>query len=282
MSVWPAPAKLNLFLHVTGKRADGYHELQTLFQILDWGDELQIECRDDGQIERQNVIEEIPESEDLSIKAAQLLKAETGCKKGANIYLSKNIPLGSGLGGGSSDAATVLHALNELWGCGLNTGELASMGLRLGADVPLFVYGHSAWAEGIGERLQNYSMEESWYVLVFPEVFVSTQSVFGDPALKRDSRLMERSQYAFDTSRNDCQEVVFKLFPELQKVMRNLIALGTPRLTGTGSCIFIPVNGKNEAIRITNDLKSLYNVRAVRGVNNSPLLARLPREVDGE
>lgn len=282
MSVWPAPAKLNLFLHVTGRRPDGYHEIQTLFQLLDWGDELQFEHRDDGQIERQYIIEQIPESHDLCIKAARLLKAETGCRQGANIHLSKNIPLGSGLGGGSSDAATVLHALNNLWGCGLKTDELAKLGLRLGADVPLFVHCQSAWAEGIGEQLQPFLIEASWYVLVFPDIEISTQEVFGDAGLKRDTRPLEQKQYDFSRCRNDCQKVVMNLFPELRKTMKNLAQWGTPRLTGTGSCIFIPVNDENEAIRITNDLKSLYNVRAVRGLNNSPLLARLPREVDGE
>ncbi len=274
-SIWPAPAKLNLFLHIIGRRDDGNHDLQTLFQILEWGDELEIETTAKGGVSRTHLIDGIPEHEDLSIRAGRLLKNETGCSNGASITLKKNIPLGSGLGGGSSDAATVLHALNRLWGCGLSREDLLNLGLKLGADVPLFVQGHSAWAEGVGEKLREFKAGDSWYVLVFPGIVVSTAKVFEDPGLKRDSKLIQVAEYSFSSTGNDCEAVVMRLFPVLQEIMQQLSAYGTPRLTGTGSCIFLPVNGKNEANRITMLLKSRYNVRAVRGVDHSPLIAKL-------
>jgi 4-diphosphocytidyl-2-C-methyl-D-erythritol kinase len=276
VSVWPAPAKLNLFLHITGRRQDGYHELQTLFQLLDWGDEVEIENLPDGDVSRTHDIEGIPEENDLSIRAGRLLKSETGCTNGARITLTKDIPTGAGLGGGSSDAATVLVALNQLWGCGLSVAKLSELGLQLGADVPLFINGKSAWAEGIGERIQSFELEPAWYVLVFPGIFVSTEQVFGSPDLKRDSQAITPADYQYSRTRNDCEKVVLEQLPVLAEIMSELQQWGDPRLTGTGSCIFIPVNEKNEANRITTELKSLYNVRAVRGVKSSPLLAKLP------
>ncbi len=272
---WPAPAKINLFLHITDKRPDGYHQLQTLFQLLDWGDEVQIESLESGGISRINEISDFTEDEDLCIRAARLLKKESGCRKGANIRLTKHIPPGTGLGGGSSDAATALCALNFLWGCGLSVVELAQLGLELGADVPVFVHGHSAWAEGIGERLQTHTIDDSWYVLVFPEISISTKLVFSDPGLRRNSRPIRPLEYGYSSTSNDCEDVVMKLFPAMREIMLEIQQWGSPRMTGTGSCIFIPVNKKNDAIRITNELKSRYNVRAVRGVNESPLLAKL-------
>ena len=164
---WPAPAKLNLFLHITGQRPDGYHDLQTLFQILDWGDELRFSINESGQISRHCNIDGIPEGEDICVRAAHLLKTRLGVQKGAHIELKKRIPLGSGLGGGSSDAATVLLALNQLWCCGLTPQQLADLGLELGADVPLFVHGRSALAEGRGEKLQTAALGQRFYVLVF-------------------------------------------------------------------------------------------------------------------
>lgn len=274
-STWPAPAKLNLFLHIIGRRADGYHLLQTLFQLLDWGDELIIEATRDGAIRRTQAVAGVPRHQDLTLRAAQLLQRESGCKQGAKISLSKHIPLGSGLGGGSSDAATVLHALNNAWDCGLSIPDLAELGARLGADVPVFIYGQSAWAEGIGNQLQALSTGEPWYVLVFPAIAVSTATVFADPALKRDTAPIQRTEFDLSATGNDCTEVVLKLFPALGEIMRDLAHWGSPRLTGTGSCIFLPVSGKKQANRITEALKSRYNVRAVRGVDHSPVLAKL-------
>ncbi len=272
---WPAPAKLNLFLHVTGKRPDGYHELQTIFQLLDWGDELIIEARSDGLISRTNEIPGIAAESDLSIRAAHLLQRETACRLGANIGLIKQIPAGAGLGGGSSDAATVLHVLNRLWDCGLSRSDLADLGIRLGADVPVFIHGMSAWAEGIGEMLHEVVLEESWYVLIFPGIAVSTASVFADPGLKRNSKKIRASEFSLASTRNDCESVVANRYPVLKEIFADLGQWGSPRLTGTGSCIFLPCDEKNHAISITNELNSRYTVRAVRGVNKSPLLAKL-------
>lgn len=275
-STWPAPAKLNLFLHIIGRRADGYHRLQTLFQLLDWGDELTIEVTRDGSITRAHTVAGVPEREDLTLRAAQLLQRECGCRQGVKISLNKRIPLGAGLGGGSSDAATVLHALNQLWGCGLSVPDMVELGARLGADVPVFVFGHSAWAEGVGEQLQAFSTGEPWYVLVFPGIAVSTAKVLADPDLKWDTPPMQPSEFDLASTGNDCTEVVLRLFPALREIMRDLAHWGSPRLTGTGSCIFLPVSGKNQADRITTALESRYTVRAVRGVDHSPLLAKRP------
>lgn len=273
--VWPAPAKLNLFLHVTGRRPDGYHELQTLYQLLDWGDRLSIESSTDGEIRRITDHSEIPEDEDLAIRAARLLKAESGCTRGARIGVEKKIPLGSGLGGGSSDAATVLLVLNELWDCGLGRAELAGLGLVLGADVPVFVHGRTAWGEGVGECLSAVELGERHYVLVFPEQGISTREIFNDRLLGRDTPRMAFEEIELAASRNDCEHVVLARHPGIRGVMSDLANYGLPRMTGTGSCIFLPAADENAAGSITSRLKSRYNVRAVRGVDRSPLLHKL-------
>jgi 4-diphosphocytidyl-2-C-methyl-D-erythritol kinase len=272
---WPAPAKLNLFLRVTGRRPDGYHELQTVFQMLDWGDALRFEARGDRDINRSRDLPGVSEDEDLCLRAARLLQRYSGGKKGATITLEKHIPKGSGLGGGSSDAATVLHALNRLWGCGLSTGELAQLGLALGADVPVFVHGYSAWAEGIGDRLQPMDLEEAWYVLVFPELEIATSEVFAHPDLLRDSAPLDPSNFDPESGGNTLEGTVLDMYPEMRRVFTDLEPWGRPRLTGTGSCVFMRFNEKIQAERTTNGLKSLYNVRAARGVNRSPLLKML-------
>ena len=276
-SAWPAPAKLNLFLHVTGRRADGMHELQTLYQLLDWGDQLHIEAVPDGEIRRVTGHPDIAEAEDLGIRAARLLQAESGCRQGARIGVQKHIPLGSGLGGGSSDAATVLLALNELWACGLTRAELAGLGLKLGADVPVFVHGHSAWGEGIGEHLKPVELGERHYVLVFPGPGISTREVFNDPLLGRDTPRMEPDKTELSACRNDCERVVLARHSGIRDVMADLAGYGNPRMTGTGSCIFLSTENKNAADSVTSRLKSRYNVRAVRGVDRSPLLQKLSR-----
>ena len=279
---WPAPAKLNLFLHITGRRPDGYHELQTLFQLLDWGDELIIEATQDGEISRSSTVPGIPWESDLGIRAARLLQQECACRQGASIKLVKHIPPGTGLGGGSSDAATVLQVLNRLWGCGLSTPELAELGTRLGADVPVFVHGNSAWAQGIGDRLQAVTLGENWYVLVFPGIAVSTAAVFADPGLMRNSSRIQDFENIRYSGGNDCEAVVVRLYPQLQEIFNDLSNWGSPRLTGTGSCIFLACDEKKHADSITNALKSRYNVRAVRGVDQSPLLAKLSGDRDSE
>lgn len=268
---WPAPAKLNLFLRITGRRPDGYHELQTLFQLLDWGDEIDIEIREGPGIRGNGPEFGVPDNEDLAVRAARLLQQETGCTLGADIRVDKRVPPGSGMGGGSSDAATVLLVLNRMWACGLAIDDLAELGASLGADVPVFVRGHTALATGIGEKLEPVSLGERHYVLVFPGVHISTRAVFDDPELKRDSRSVDlRSALAGDR-RNDCEAVVRKRFPAMEEAFRSLSRWGQPVMTGTGSGIFIETVGKREAITSAREIKSLYNTRAATGVDESPL-----------
>ena len=269
---WPAPAKLNLFLHITGRRPDGYHHLQTLFQILDWGDELRFSINDSGQISRSCNIDGISEAEDICVRAARLLKARFDVQEGVHIDLIKRIPMGAGLGGGSSDAATVLLALNQLWSLGLTPRQLADLGLELGADVPVFVHGRSALAEGRGEKLQAVTLGQRFYVLVFPEISISTAEVFQHSQLKRDSKLIDMSLASLESGRNDCEAVVLKMYPELKKIMQDLGSWGQAHMSGTGSTIFLPFDDKKTAISAASELKCRYNVRPVGGVDQSPLL----------
>jgi 4-diphosphocytidyl-2-C-methyl-D-erythritol kinase len=274
-SVWPAPAKINLFLHVTGRRADGYHELQTLFQLLGWGDEVGIRPSAGAAITRLGADYPVAAEEDLAVLAARLLQAETGCRRGAEIRVHKRIPLGSGLGGGSSDAATVLVVLNHLWGCGLGLPELAALGVRLGADVPVFVHGHSALATGVGDRLTPVHLGPRHYVLVFPKAAIGTRKVFCDPDLPRDSKPISLAAALAGEGRNDCEAVVRKRYPAMAELLERLQQWGRPRMTGTGSGIFLAMGSAEEAIDAAHEMKSLYNVRAVSGVDRSPLHDRL-------
>jgi len=270
-SRWPAPAKINLFLHVTGQRADGYHELQTLFQLLDWGDSIRIRTSPDARIRREPAAYPVAQDEDLVVRAARLLQQATGSTLGATIGVEKSVPLGAGLGGGSSDAATVLLVLNRLWGCGLSLAELAELGLRLGADVPLFVHGHSAMATGVGERLDAVELGRRHYVLVFPELSIATRDVFTDPQLVRDSEPISLADALAGQGRNDCEAVVRSRYPAMAAALESLQRWGRPRLTGTGSAIFLSMGSKQEAISAAREMKTLYNVRAVSGVDRSPL-----------
>jgi 4-diphosphocytidyl-2-C-methyl-D-erythritol kinase len=272
---WPAPAKLNLFLHVTGQRQDGYHDLQTLFQILDWGDELRFSINNGGQISRSCNVDEVTEAEDICIRAARLLKTSCGVQKGVHIDLIKRIPIAAGLGGGSSDAATVLLVLNQLWSCGLSQQQLADMGLELGADVPVFVHGCSALAEGRGETLQPVALGQRFYVLVFPGIGISTADVFRHPSLRRDSKQMDLSLARLQPGRNDCEAAALEMYPELKNIMQDLRAWGQPRMSGTGSTIFLPFENKKTAISAASELKCRYNIRAVGGVDRSCLLGSL-------
>ena len=274
-SAWPAPAKLNLFLHVTGRRADGYHTLQTLFQLIDWGDEVRIEATAGSTIRRTGSNYAVPEHEDLVVRAAQLLQSETGCGLGADIAVTKHIPMGSGMGGGSSDAATVLVVLNRLWGCGLETKELAELGCSLGADIPVFIHGHTAMAEGIGDRLTPVSLGERHYVLVFPGVSIPTQEIFNDPGLRRNSEQVGLAAALAGEARNDCEGVVRERYPEMAHILDSLEQWGQPSMTGTGSAIFLRAEGREQAIHTARALKNLYNVRAVSGVDRSPLHRKL-------
>jgi 4-diphosphocytidyl-2-C-methyl-D-erythritol kinase len=280
-SNWPAPAKLNLFLHVTGRRADGYHELQTLFQLLDWGDTVHIAPLSGRRIERTLAIPGVAAGNDLSIRAARLLQATAARDQGASIGVEKRIPAGAGLGGGSSDAATTLLVLNRLWACGLSMDQLAALGLELGADVPVFIRGFSAWAEGVGERLRPRALGARYYLLVFPPFSLSTADVFQSPELVRDSARIRPESFREEECHNDCEAAALALCPQLHEIITDLSAWGQPKITGTGSTLFLAMDSAQAAKRAASELKCRYNVRAVNGVDVSPLHVKLNITTDG-
>ncbi|RLA34617.1 MAG: 4-(cytidine 5'-diphospho)-2-C-methyl-D-erythritol kinase [Gammaproteobacteria bacterium] len=267
---WPAPAKLNLFLHITGRRADGYHDLQTVFQLLDVGDDLHFSVRDDGRIVRLRPLDGIADESDLTLRAARLLQVETGTRFGAGIELVKRLPLGGGLGGGSSDAATTLVALNALWDTGLTLEELAVLGQRLGADVPVFVHGQSAWAEGVGERLTPLALTPRWYLVLVPDCHVATPEIFNAPELTRDSKPITIPDFLAGRGRNDCEPIVAKRYPEVAEALRRLDGAG--RMSGTGACVFAAFDDAAAAQRA---LPTGWRGFVARGVDRSPLLDRL-------
>ncbi|KAB7623786.1 4-(cytidine 5'-diphospho)-2-C-methyl-D-erythritol kinase [Alkalilimnicola sp. S0819] len=275
---WPAPAKLNLFLHVCARRADGYHELQTVFQLLDHGDELDFVPRGDGAIRRSAGPEAVPPEEDLVVRAARLLQAQAGIRQGVDIRVRKRLPLGGGLGGGSSDAATTLVALNALWGAELSTEELATLGLRLGADVPVFVRGESAFAEGVGERLQPLALPEQWFLVIAPAVSVSTAEVFTAPELTRDTPRIKIPPLEFHRCRNDCEPVVRTRYPPVARALDWLSSHAPARLTGTGGCVFAPFAARARAEAVLATLPAGWQGFVARGLQRSPLRARLAVE----
>jgi 4-diphosphocytidyl-2-C-methyl-D-erythritol kinase len=268
---WPAPAKLNLFLHVVGRRADGYHELQTLFQLIDLADTVGITLRSDGRIERPGASYAVLPDQDLALRAARALQAATGCPAGADLRIRKRIPLGGGLGGGSSDAATALLALNHLWGCGLSLTELSALGLPLGADVPVFIQGSSAWAEGIGERLSPVALPEAWYVIIHPGVAVSTAGVFQSAELTRNSPLITIRAFFDSGGRNDCEPVVRSQVPEVADALDWLGQYAPARLTGTGACVFAACASAIDAERLAARVPQRWTSYVARGLNRSPL-----------
>jgi len=270
-TLWPAPAKLNLFLHVTGRRSDGYHDLQTVFQLIDLADDIQIRVRQDGRIERGSGPEGVPAEADLVVRAARALQRSSGTSLGAELAVTKRIPLGGGLGGGSSDAATVLVGLNRLWDCGLNENELAAIGVELGADVPVFVRGRSAWAEGRGERLTPLDLPETHYVLVHPKVHVPTAVVFQAPELTRNSPPITMAGFLRSGGRNDFEPVVRTRYPEVARALDWLGQFAPARLTGTGSCIFAPCASLAEAQDIVSRVPAQWRGMTARGMNVSPL-----------
>jgi 4-diphosphocytidyl-2-C-methyl-D-erythritol kinase len=270
---WPAPAKLNLFLHITARRSDGYHDLQTVFQLIDLADDIRIEVRADGRIERPAGPEGVPPEADLAVRAALALQRATGAALGADLHVTKRIPMGGGLGGGSSDAATVLVALNQMWKCGLNEDDLAGIGGKLGADVPVFVRGRSAWAEGRGELLTPLALPESWFVLVHPGVHVPTAVVFQAPELTRNSPPITMTGFFQSGGRNDFEPVVRERYPEVGHALDWLGRFAPPRLTGTGSCIFAPCASRRQAQDIASQVPGPWRAMVARGMNVSPLLA---------
>ena len=275
MKTWPAPAKLNLFLHVLGRRPDGYHRLQTVFQFLDLCDELSFAVDESGRVVRDYMLAGVPDDKDLCLRAARLLQRETGCTGGVRIDLVKRIPAGGGLGGGSSDAATTLLALNHLWGLGLDRPALAELGLRLGADVPVFVHGHAAWAEGVGERLSPLEPPERWYVVLCPPVHVSTASVFRDPQLTRPSPAITIRDFREGRTRNDLEAVVRARYPEVEAAIRDLSAFGPARMTGSGACVFLAVEDAAAGEAVLARRPGGCPGFVARGLNQHPLHRRL-------
>lgn len=270
----PAPAKLNLFLHVVGRRSDGYHLLQTLFRFISLHDTLHFSLREDGAVHRTNLIEGVAEESDLCVRAARLLQSETGCRLGVDITLEKRIPMGGGLGGGSSDAATTLIALNRLWTLGLPRERLMQIGLRLGADVPVFVFGKNAFAEGVGEELQAYPLHEAWYVVLFPPVQVPTAEVFSHPELTRDTvsitmRALERQQK--QQLRNDLQSVVCDLYPEVARYLAWLDNFGRATMTGSGACVFAEFASRSQAEAVLQKLPEEMRGVIAQGLAKHPL-----------
>lgn len=272
---WPAPAKINLFLHVLGRRADGYHELQTVFQFLDLCDEIAIQVRGDGRLLRLSALDGVAAEDDLVIRSARALQAATGSPLGAEFRVSKRIPLGGGLGGGSSDAATVLVALNRLWNTGLDADALADLGLGLGADVPVFVHGRAAWAEGVGERLVPVEPPEPWYLVVHPGIAVPTAEVFGAPELTRNTPPIRIRDFLAGQGHNDCELVVRRRHPQVAAMLDWLALHGPARMTGTGACAFLPCAGEQQARALCAELPRPWRGWAARGRNRSPLLCRL-------
>lgn len=276
---WPAPAKLNLMLRIVGQRSDGYHLLQTVFQFLDVGDRLGFQPRDDARIRRVSKIPGVTESDDLVVKAAKVLQQATGVSTGVDIRLEKKLPMGGGLGGGSSDAATTLVALNLIWDTGLSRHELAKIGLALGADVPVFILGEAAWAEGVGEELIALELPEPWYLVLIPPCHVSTAAIFCDQELTRNSPRMTISDYFAGSALNDCLPVVCRRYPEVAQALEWLGQFGSPKLTGTGACVFTAFDDESEARELLGKLPEGYQGLVARGLNRSPLIARAHEEL---
>jgi len=268
---WPAPAKLNLLLHITGRRADGYHELQTLFQFLTFGDWLYFDVRGDPDVHLSGEPAGVPAADDLCVRAARLLKKSTGCSAGVVIYNDKQLPAGGGLGGGSSDAATTLAVLNKLWNLGLSIDELAGLGLRLGADVPVFIRGQAAWAEGVGEILTPVSPPEPWFLVVNPQVSVSTANIFSDPGLTRDTPRTKIPDPLTGVGNNDCEAVVRRRYPEVATALDWLNAFAPARMTGTGACVYAAFESEAAANVIAGQVPANWSSFVARGINLSPL-----------
>ena len=277
MTQWPSPAKLNLFLYITGRRADGYHTLQTLFQFLDYGDSLSLEPRRDGEIHLLTPVDGVAHEDNLIVRAARLLMktaAERGrlpAGSGADIRIEKRLPMGGGLGGGSSNAATVLVALNHLWQCGLSLDELAELGLTLGADVPVFVRGHAAFAEGVGEILTPVEPAEKWYLVAHPGVSIPTPMIFNDPDLPRNTPKRSIETLLKCEFSNDCEVIARKRFREVDAALSWLLEYAPSRLTGTGACVFAEFDTESRARQVLEQAPEWLNAFVAKGVNLSPL-----------
>lgn len=276
---WPAPAKLNLFLHITGRRADGYHLLQTLFQFLDYGDSLDFKLRNDGCIARCAGPDDIPADNDLTVRAARLLQQRFGIGRGVDIYLHKRLPRQAGLGGGSSDAATTLVALNRLWSAGATSAELTAMALELGADVPVFVGGQAAWAEGVGEILTPVAPPEPWYLVLQPACEISTREIFQAADLTRNSAPITIARFFAGEGHNDFEPAVRRRYPPVAAALDWLAQTAPSRLTGSGACVFAAYASESEARQVKETLPEVWRGFVARGCNRSPLQQRLAAEL---
>ncbi len=280
-SWWPAPAKLNLFLQINGRRADGYHLLQTVFQLIDLQDELQFELHEAPQLTREvtglgaAALNAAPAETDLTVRAAAALRDASGYRGGAHIRIRKRIPDGGGLGGGSSDAATTLIALNTLWKTGLRNVDLSAIGCKIGADVPIFVHGASSWAEGVGDRITAIALPQRWFLVLHPNVRVATAEIFQAPELTRNSAVITIRGFFESGGRNDCEPVVRARFPAVAEALDWLSAHVPARLTGTGSCIYATFTSAAAAERVAARVPDEWRSFVVRGLQHSPLLARI-------
>ncbi|MFC0349563.1 4-(cytidine 5'-diphospho)-2-C-methyl-D-erythritol kinase [Undibacterium danionis] len=275
----PAPAKLNLFLHITGRREDGYHLLQSVFQLIDRCDTLDFQVRDDGHIQRMNHIDGVPEPTDLVIRAARLLQSHSKSTYGADIYLHKNLPMGGGVGGGSSDAATTLMALNHLWQCGLDQAQLMQLGLQLGADVPFFIFGQNAFVEGIGEQLQAITTPVKWFVVIEPGVHVPTPTIFSAKELTRDTkpvRITDFSNAAKVEWKNDLQAVACALHSEIANAINWLkqyeINQGDAKMTGSGSCVFCAFPNEDAAKKVLQQVPHHWTSWIAKALQQHPII----------
>ena len=270
MSIWLAPAKLNLFLHVVGRRCDGYHLLQTVFQFIDFYDELEFSLRNDGEIHQAELLDGISEEQDLAIIAARALQRHTGCSNGIDIGITKNIPTGAGLGGGSSNAATTLLALNKLWNLNLSRDELAEIGLELGADVPVFVRGYNAWAEGIGEQLVPIELSQTHFIVVIPPIHVSTVKIFSHLKLTRDAKPIKIRDFLAGQGENHLQTVTCKLYPQVQQTLDWLGKFGKAQMSGSGAAVFMIAESADHAAKIVQQCPPDWQAIYARGLTKHP------------
>ncbi|MEP1445072.1 MAG: 4-(cytidine 5'-diphospho)-2-C-methyl-D-erythritol kinase [Paraglaciecola sp.] len=280
---WPSPAKLNLFLHINGRYENGYHQLQSLFQILDYGDELAFDVNSSGKVTLADPIAGVADEDNLIVKAAHLLKqhipAALSTHLGCTIHLKKRLPMGGGIGGGSSNAATTLLVLNRLWGCQLTETELSKLGLSLGADLPIFIHGNTAFAEGVGEKLQPVSLPKKSYLVVFPDSHVSTAEVFSMPNLPRNTPKINFSDFSFANTHNDCQQLVCDRYPNVAKALHWLLEYAPSRMTGTGACVFAIFDHHQEALNIQSMLPKGTTSFVANGVNTSLLHSQIQAHI---
>lgn len=267
-----SPAKINLFLHITGQRDDGYHNLQTLFQLLDYGDQLRFTLNTSGHIRLTTNSPNISSEQNLVYQAAKMLQARANCKLGVDIHLQKQLPIGGGLGGGSSNAATTLIGLNYLWELSFSRESLLKIGLLMGADVPIFIFGQTSWAEGIGEQLTAIERPNNWYLILNPNIHISTANVFAHQGLTRNTHPIKIRDFLEQGGRNDCQTVVESLYPEVKKARHWLAQLANARLTGTGACLFAEFTSRADAVSALEQIPAPWQGFVAKGINYSPLL----------